>query len=661
MVSLAKKIHAAVIVTRVSTGEQVKHGTSLESQLPACRAKAFEMGLPVVGEYRDAGVSGTLLLTRQGMQAAIADIRAGRADTLITLNMDRYSRSVEHQRRIKREVEEVGGQIVFCDMSFDNSPEGDFAFTIVGAAAEMEKKKIRARTLGGKLTRIEQGIQPSRAMRPFGYLIVTRLDVLSGRQDASLLGKYLALEPEAEWARQIFARYAQGASLAGLARWLQESGVLPIRGAKVWHANTLCGILRNPVYKGLATYGKRRRIVDESRLQAGFKRPDYNPRLPEEEWRYIPAPALVPEETWNQVQERLRDNHARLSGNNQRRHALTGLLHCPVCGRNMRSKKTRQYVHFHCRDYSAKCNLTGVVCHPKHYNSAHLEGLVSQGLMTLSACPELLEAAIETLQKRLTPKDTAAERRTILLGLASLEEKERAVVKAQIAGVQAGADVAAYGAVFGELAAQRAALRKRLTSLPEVEVPASLSAAELAAQVSERVARLEEVLGAPELPADKKHALLAMLVDSLVPDGDDGLRIVLKVPVEVGGQTVRLIVIRRSGKSSPVFLTALRTRSRDSCTAVSGRPTILNMGRLEDISTSTRTIYASIPSIALESTCASICKFSLPGVRDACLLFLLIAAHVRLQIMRVINHGTKENCQRDNPLHQTPFLLLSAP
>ncbi len=48
----------AIIYTRVSTGEQAKNGTSLESQLDACRTKAAALNLPIIAEYEDAGVSG---------------------------------------------------------------------------------------------------------------------------------------------------------------------------------------------------------------------------------------------------------------------------------------------------------------------------------------------------------------------------------------------------------------------------------------------------------------------------------------------------------------------------------------------------------------------------------------------------------------------------
>ena len=60
----------------------------------------------------------------------------------------------------------------------------------------------------------------------------------------------------------------------------------------------------------------------------------------------------------------------------------------------------------------------------------------------------------------------------------------------------------------------------------------------------------------------------------------------------------RLTVIRRIGNSHPEFLMAARTRSRASCTAASGRPTIVKAGSPGEISTSTSTITPSRPTIA---------------------------------------------------------------
>jgi len=160
-------ISGAVIVTRVSTGEQVRHGSSLENQLEICRVKAAAIGIPIIAEYEDAGISGGFLASRHGMMSAIADIQAGRADTLICATLDRFSRDVEHQLFIKKTIEFAGGRIVFCDMNFEDSPEGELNFVIQGGFKQYEKRAIRARTMRGKRTRAEQGQQPQRSRPPF--------------------------------------------------------------------------------------------------------------------------------------------------------------------------------------------------------------------------------------------------------------------------------------------------------------------------------------------------------------------------------------------------------------------------------------------------------------------------------------------------------------
>ena len=98
------RIPGAVIYTRVSTGDQDKNGTSPETQLAACRQKAAALGLPIVAEYYDGGISGGFLLMRTEFQAAIADIQAGRSNTLICPNISRYSRDMEHQQAVKKAV-----------------------------------------------------------------------------------------------------------------------------------------------------------------------------------------------------------------------------------------------------------------------------------------------------------------------------------------------------------------------------------------------------------------------------------------------------------------------------------------------------------------------------------------------------------------------------
>ena len=67
----------------------------------------------------------------------------------------------------------------------------------------------------------------------------------------------------------------------------------------------------------------------------------------------------------------------------------------------------------------------------------------------------------------------------------------------------------------------------------------------------------------------------------------------------------RFTVMRSDGKAKPALRMAVRTRSRLSRTAESGRPTVVNAGKPGATSTSTRTSAASTPTSAAERTRAS--------------------------------------------------------
>ncbi len=68
----------------------------------------------------------------------------------------------------------------------------------------------------------------------------------------------------------------------------------------------------------------------------------------------------------------------------------------------------------------------------------------------------------------------------------------------------------------------------------------------------------------------------------------------------------RLTMMRFAGSESPSEWIAARTRSFDSPTALSGRPTIANVGRPPTVCTCTSMGVTSIPSNATVLTCATI-------------------------------------------------------
>jgi site-specific DNA recombinase len=146
---------------------------------------------------REEGVSGALYIARPGMQKALSLIEAGKANLLICANLSRYSRDAEHQHAIKRRLESAGARLVLCDMDFDATPEGDLAFGIMGNFAAYERKIIRKRTMTGRRRCAENGIQPHRNLSPFGYHVITKEDVLTGRYPAGTVGTYQVIEEQA--------------------------------------------------------------------------------------------------------------------------------------------------------------------------------------------------------------------------------------------------------------------------------------------------------------------------------------------------------------------------------------------------------------------------------------------------------------------------------
>lgn len=560
-ISSPVKAHAAIIYTRVSGNEQAAHGTSLESQRDACRAKAQALALPIFEEYEDAGISGGFLLSRAGMQAALADLQAGRADTLICASISRYSRDTEHQQSIKKAVQAAGGRLVFCDMDFDDTPEGDLAFGIMGNFAEYERKSIATRTEKGRRKRAEQGQQPARARAPYGYHVVGKADVLRGDHPADLRGQYLVIEPEAEIVRAMFDRYASGTNtLSGLARWLNENGILPRHTAIHWAVTSLHSILSNPIYKGEASYGRHVHTRDEARIgqinpHTGRPIKTCHQQRKAAPGTYLtwPAPAIVSEEVWDAVQAKFKQNVAGCSGNPKRLRMLAGRITCPTCGggmtvyqRGKRNKDQKPYpcnILFQCTHFRWQKQNTGTdACDKATYRVDVVEGAVLTSLEHAATNPDVVRAAQKALSdaragkkdtKQIDKSDDPAQQLAQVEGeLSMLTVKQEAAIKAQIAGIMAGAEPSAYAAVFGEISERRSALEARRVALTQ-GVMNQQKAGRARKQKSSKndydfphlLADLHRVLTSEDVPGDRKRDIIGTVIEKVYPE-KDGARVV---------------------------------------------------------------------------------------------------------------------------------------
>ena len=494
MSKTATRQPGAVLYTRVSTGEQVEHGTSLATQLEACRMKALALGLPIVSEYEDAGVSGGFLTSRTGMMSAISDLQQGRGNVLICANISRFSRDAEHQQALLKSVRAANARLIFCDMTLEDTPTGDMMFGMLGQFAQWERATIKTRTYGGHTERAAQGVQTGRATSPFGLYISKKDDVIRGTHRPEQLGKYLIVEGKAEVVQDLFARYDSGtASLNDLSRMMNASGIPTPGGGAMWRASNIRYILTNPVYKGVASFGRFDHDTDEARLSQADPRtglPRTSPKnmrpADPETWITWSVPALVSEEQWERVQERLTVNKAHKGGAPAHVRMLAGRVNCPICGAGMfcaaptkkQSKKdpavTFTYPHrYQCGHYRRTLMDKGSAeCAPTGYYVSEVEASVVLAVATAEEHPEWVTAAMTTYTEpfpaQATGADTARELAQVEKALKQLEARQTATVQAQIAGIMSGAPADAYNAVFAQIAGEREGLEARRVSLARV-------------------------------------------------------------------------------------------------------------------------------------------------------------------------------------------------
>src|SRR5215207_728407 len=158
----------AAIYCRVSTSAQEEDGTSLDTQEARCRAYAQERGWQVVAVERETH-TGADLFGRPRLAAVRQALRDGTADMVLAYALDRLSRKQTHVAIIAEEAETAGAGLAFVTEDFDKGPVGTFIRGAKAFAAELEREKIRERSMRGREQRVRMG-RPLPSSKPlYGY------------------------------------------------------------------------------------------------------------------------------------------------------------------------------------------------------------------------------------------------------------------------------------------------------------------------------------------------------------------------------------------------------------------------------------------------------------------------------------------------------------
>src|ERR1700755_1399924 len=289
------------IYTRKSSEEGLdQEFNSLQAQREACEAfiasQRHEGWVCLREGYDDGGSSGATM-DRPALQRLLADIAAGRVDTIVVYKIDRLTRSLADFATIVEILDQRSASFFSVTQQFNTTTSmGRLTLNVLLSFAQFEREvigeRIRDKIAASKRKGMWMGGVP-----PLGYRVEDR--------------KLVIIDSEAEIVRAIFRRYAELGSVRLLKAELEARGIKSkswtsvsgrLIGGKPFSRGALYLMLQNRIYRG--------EIVHKDQFHPGEHTP------------------IVDQPLWDAVQAQLASNVAeRNSGTrNHQPSLLAGVL-----------------------------------------------------------------------------------------------------------------------------------------------------------------------------------------------------------------------------------------------------------------------------------------------------------------------------------------------
>jgi site-specific DNA recombinase len=521
---------SAAIYARVSSKQQAKDHT-IGSQLAALRAHAAGSGVEVPEEwvFCDEGHSGATLV-RPALEA-LRDLAAqGCLDVVLCYSPDRLARKFAYQALLIEELARCGTRVEFVNGPRGDSPGDQLLVQFQGMFAEYEKAQLMERYRRGKAYRARTGSVNVLSGAPFGYRYV--------RKTAESAARYEILEHEAALVAELFRRYADdGATIADLARWLGSEGIPTRTGKHRWDRSVIWGMLRNPAYAGTAVFGKTMAVHEPAGLNRVARLQGRStPRAiktvdrPREEWTQIPVPAIVDQDTFARVQQRLADNKRFATRGSKVPSLLQGLAACAACGYGYYRGRTtttagNKIYYYRCLGSDNYRYESGRVCQNKPVRADYLDQVVWDHITGLLAGPALIRTEIARRLEQARTSDPVTRQRTqIELALAKAATSITAMVEAYSEQL---VTIDELRAKMPQLRAREASLRGQLDAL-DAQAADRDAYLKLADDLEDFLARLRGS-AATAATEDRRRVLRLLVKDVLI--GPEKITIRHRIPV----------------------------------------------------------------------------------------------------------------------------------
>ena len=320
---------------------------AIDRQCEQCEALAKDRQWEVVETYIDQSKSATdRTKVRPAYDQMVADYKAGAFTAMICYSPDRLTRQPRQLEDWIDAAELNGLALVTANGDADLSTDGGRMHARIKAAVarvEMELKGVRQ--LAAQLQRAKQGRVPN-GMRLLGY--ATNEDVIPDEAEAVRAIYALFARPNHPESLRSLARALSGTQeIDGISPRPKRPHVVSSEQAErrlaegeephptepdgLWSPSPVLGILRNPRYARMPTYTPKTAQADGGRRRswrAQILRDDAGEPI-RGQWE-----AIVDNETWWRAQEILdiTERVTNTSDSTKRKHLVSGLYRCAVCG-----------------------------------------------------------------------------------------------------------------------------------------------------------------------------------------------------------------------------------------------------------------------------------------------------------------------------------------
>lgn len=314
----------AGVYIRVSTEDQAREGFSLSEQKERLEAMCKYKGYKIYKIYEDAGISAKNIKDRPAFNELLEDIRNKKINTLVSLKLDRITRSIYDWEFIMKFLEENNAYIDCTNDEINTTnANGKMVSRLLMSVSQNEIERTSERTKIGLAGAIKDGHCPCKT--PLGYKRVNKKLV---PDDAT---KDIVID--------IFNKYISGWSYQKIMNYLNKNNVLN----KHWRYSQIERTINNRIYCGdfIVHKGKQDELIYEDVVEG-----------------------LISREMWLDCQNQ--------KGKNSRNYTRSIVylflqkVHCPKChslmaGRSPGGKKKYDYVYYRCHNCKMYINENEII------------------------------------------------------------------------------------------------------------------------------------------------------------------------------------------------------------------------------------------------------------------------------------------------------------